>query len=273
MEENKNSTASKIKNLYIESNIDINCNEDSVKSRQVKLDKIAVKELVKDLEENKVKVKKLEEKIKYLVKSKNKLALENTKLKKEIQKYKTEKNNQIYQVSKEKNLILINKDVQKQKLYEKIERLEEELKLKENQIKFITSLQDEKVRQIIIKNGNLVLNGGKKESEIILAKLQKHNPNLNFGRNFENNEIKDIYINENLLNNNNKESPVDKYNATVNNEANRQNNNIEDNKTEYGTQKSRPISFDNQNIEELNFSLKDKVIINYTLSKDKFNNY
>jgi len=46
MEPNKNPTGQKIKNPYIESNIDINWNEDSVKSHQSKfdIDKIGLKD-------------------------------------------------------------------------------------------------------------------------------------------------------------------------------------------------------------------------------------
>ena len=95
MEINKNRIGSKIKNIYIESNIDINCNEDSANSHQGKLDKIGLKKLIKDFEEAKLQVKDLKERIKYLVKTKDKLALENTKLKEEIQKYKYEKKKNI----------------------------------------------------------------------------------------------------------------------------------------------------------------------------------
>ena len=111
MEQKKNPTGQKKKNIYIESNIDINCNEDSAKSHQAKLDKtdkIGLKELIKDLEE----------KNKYILKRKDNLAKENIDLKNELQKYKTEynkKNNQAIQVSKEINLMIINKDETKKK--------------------------------------------------------------------------------------------------------------------------------------------------------------
>ena len=69
MEPKKNPTGQKKKNIYIESNIDINCNEDSVKSHQAKLDKtdkIGLKELIKDLDKYRLLVKDLEEKNKYI---------------------------------------------------------------------------------------------------------------------------------------------------------------------------------------------------------------
>ena len=276
MEANKNPTCSKIKNIYIESNIDINCKEDSAKSYKINSDKIGLKQLIKDYDKTRLEDKDLKEINKYLVKTKDKLALENIKLKEEIQKYKDEqikKNNQIIQPSKEINLIIINKDETKKNLYEAIERLNEELKLKDKEIKFIKSIKDEALRQIIMNNVNLVLKDGKKESEEILTNLKKHNPKLypndddnddnddkdnnqEEDRNSENIEVEDISMNQNLLNNNNNfnnninnnESPVDRYIASKNNLANNQYNNIEDFKTQDVTENSRPVPFNNQTI-------------------------
>ena len=274
MEINKNRVGSKIKNIYIESNIDINCNEDSVKSHQAKLDKtdkIGLKELIKDLDKYRLLVKDLEEKNKYILKRKDNLAKENIDLKNELQKYKTEfnkKNNQAIQVSKEINLIIINKDETKKNLYEAIERLNEELKIKDKEIKFIKSIQEEATRQIMLNNINSFLKDGTKESEELLANLKKHNPNLFSDDNDdsndnseedknseinENNEIEDIFMNQNFSNNNNNinnnnQRTVDDYIDSKTNSANNQYNNIEDIKTEDVTEKSNHISLNNQNI-------------------------
>ena len=264
----------KKKNIYIESNIDINCNEDSVKSHQAKLDKtdkIGLKELIKDLDKYRLLVKDLEEKNKYIVKRKDNLAKENIDLKNELQKYKTEynkKNNQAIQVSKEINLMIINKDETKINLYEAIERLNEELKIKDKEIKFIKSIQEEATRQIMLNNINSFLKDGTKESEELLANLKKHNPNLFSDDNDDSNdnseedknseineinEIEDISINQNFSNNNNNinnnnQRTVDDYIDSKTNSANNQYNNIEDIKTEDVTEKSNHISLNNQNI-------------------------
>ena len=275
MEPKKSPTGQKKKNIYIESNIDINCNEDSVKSHQAKLDKtdkIGLKELIKDLDKYRLLVKDLEEKNKYILKRKDNLAKENIDLKNELQKYKTEynkKNNQAIQVSKEINLIIINKNETKKNLYEAIERLNEELKIKDKEIKFIKSIQEEATRQIMLNNINSFLKDGTKESEELLANLKKHNPNLfsddnddsndnsEEDKNSENNEIneiEDIFMNQNFSNNNNnninnnKQRTVDDYIDSKTNSANNQYNNIEDIKTEDVTEKSNHISLNNQNI-------------------------
>ena len=273
MEPKKNPTGQKKKNIYIESNIDINCNEDSVKSHQAKLDKtdkIGLKELIKDLDKYRLLVKDLEEKNKYILKRKDNLAKENIDLKNELQKYKTEfnkKNNQAIQVSKEINLIIINKNETKKNLYEAIERLNEELKIKDKEIKFIKSIQEEATRQIMLNNINSFLKDGTKESEELLANLKKHNPNLFSDDNDdsndnseedknseinENNEIEDIFMNQNFSNNNNNinnnQRTVDDYIDSKTNSANNQYNNIEDIKTEDVTEKSNHISLNNQNI-------------------------
>ena len=272
MEPKKNPTGQKKKNIYIESNIDINCNEDSAKSHQAKLDKtdkIGLKELIKDLDKYRLLVKDLEEKNKYILKRKDNLAKENIDLKNELQKYKTEynkKNNQAIQVSKEIDLIIINKDETKKNLYEVIERLNEELKIKDKEIKFIKSIQEEATRQIMLNNINSFLKDGTKESEELLANLKKHNPNLFSDDNDdsndnseedknseinENNEIEDISMNQKFSNNNNinnNQRTVDDYIDSKTNSANNQYNNIEDIKTEDVTEKSNHISLNNQNI-------------------------